>query len=56
MSRKPIQVTAQFDDVGRYFVLAICDDGTVWKLIGLYEGKPEWELFPGIPQAPIKES
>lgn len=44
--RKTIQVSSSIDPVGKYLVLALCDDGTLWRLSGLYEGKPEWEPFP----------
>lgn len=44
--RKVIQVAMSIDSVGKYFVLALCDDGSLWQLDGLYEGKPEWHPFP----------
>lgn len=44
--RKVIQVAMQIDSVGKYFVLALCDDGTLWQLEGLYEGKAKWTPFP----------
>ncbi len=47
--RKTIQISMQIDSVGKYFVLALCDDGTIWKLFGLYEGVPQWEPFPTPP-------
>ncbi len=47
--RKPIQVSSHFDETGRYFVLALYNDGTLWRLSGLYEGKPEWESFVAPP-------
>ena len=34
------------DPVGKYFVLALCDDGTIWQLEESYEGKLEWHPFP----------
>lgn len=43
---KTIQISTSIDSVGKYLVLALCDDGTIWKLSGLYEGKPCWEPFP----------
>lgn len=49
--RKVIDVKVHFDQQGRYFVLALCDDGTLWKLHGLYEGSPAWEPFPTPPSA-----
>lgn len=36
--RKVIQIVSSIDG-GRYFILALCDDGTLWQLSGLYEGK-----------------
>jgi len=48
--RKVDQVSMQIDSVGKYFVLALCDDGTLWQLDGLYEGKPEWKPFPVPPE------
>jgi len=47
--RKVIQVACNIDPAGKYFILALCNDGTLWKLSGLYEGKPEWETFPTPP-------
>jgi hypothetical protein len=44
--RKTIQIAMQIDPVGKYFVLALCDDGTIWQLEGLYEGHPIWKSFP----------
>jgi hypothetical protein len=43
---KVIHVSSSIDSVGKYLVLCVCDDGTIWKLHGLYEGKPGWEAFP----------
>jgi len=48
--RKVIQVVSSIDPVGKYFILAVCDDGTLWKLDGLYEGSSVWEPFPVPPQ------
>ncbi len=50
LKRKVIQIQSSIDSVGKYFVLAICNDGTIWKLSGLYEGSPTWEPFPVPPQ------
>lgn len=50
MKRKVIQISSVIDSVGKYLVLAVCDDGTVWKLHGLYEGDPFWEPFTAPPQ------
>lgn len=47
--RKPIQILHHFDERGKYFILALCDDGTIWLLDGLYEGTPKWEPFPAVP-------
>jgi hypothetical protein len=46
VGRKVISVISHFDHSGRYFILALCDDGTLWKMRGLYEGTPQWESFP----------
>jgi len=48
--RRVIQVSSQIDSVGKYFILAVCNDGTLWKLDGLYEGDPSWEPFTEPPQ------
>jgi hypothetical protein len=51
--RKVIQICSQIDSVGKYLILAVCDDGTIWQLDNLYrEGgnEPEWEPFPNVPQ------
>lgn len=53
--RKVIQIASQIDSVGKYLVLAVCNDGTLWKLDGLYEGKSTWEPFPNVPQPPPEE-
>jgi hypothetical protein len=50
--RKTIQVMSVLDSVGKYLVLAVCDDGTIWQLANLYRehGKePYWEKFPTPP-------
>lgn len=44
--RVVVQLSSAFTADGRYFVLALCNDGTIWKLHGLYEGDPKWESFP----------
>ena len=45
--RKVIQIAMQVGDTkGKYLVLALCDDGTIWQLEGLYEGYPIWKSFP----------
>jgi len=44
--RKVVQITSSIDSHGKYFIMALCNDGTLWKLGGLYEGNPEWEPFP----------
>jgi hypothetical protein len=49
MKRKVINVAVQIDRVGKYFILALCDDGTLWQLDGLYEGRPKWNPFPAPP-------
>lgn len=48
--RKVIQVMSSIDVVGKYLILAVCNDGTLWKLDGLYEGEPKWESFPTPPK------
>lgn len=47
-TRKTIQVTAVME-AGRYLVLALCDDGTIWKMGGLYEGAIVWTAVPTPP-------
>jgi len=47
--RKAVQISSQIDSVGKYLVLALCDDGTIWQLGGLYEAKLKWEPFPHPP-------
>jgi hypothetical protein len=45
--RKTIQISMQIGDTkGKYLILALCDDGTIWQVEGLYEGKIEWIPFP----------
>lgn len=46
MRRKVIQVVSSIDSVGKYFILAVCDDGTMWQLENLYEGEVRWVPFP----------
>lgn len=50
--RKVIQVSASTDSRGRYFILAVCDDGSLWKLSDLYQenGEPNWKPFPAPPR------
>lgn len=48
--RKVIQLVTSINMVGNYLILAVCNDGTIWQLHGLYEGKPKWELFVQPPQ------
>jgi hypothetical protein len=43
--RRVIQVSSSIDSVGKYFILALCDDGSLWQLGGLYEGTPHWSPF-----------
>lgn len=50
MNRKVVQVCSVIDSVGKYFVLAVCEDGSLWQLSGLYEGEPYWKPFPAPPQ------
>lgn len=47
--RKTVQISSQIDSHGKYLVLALCDDGTIWQLDNLYrEGgkEPFWFPFP----------
>ena len=44
-TRKVIQVCCSIDSVGKYFIMAVCDDGSLWQLGGLYEGEPKWDPF-----------
>jgi uncharacterized membrane protein len=51
--RKVIQIASQIDSVGKYFIVAVCDDGTLWQLDNLYrEGgeEPRWEPLVNVPQ------
>jgi hypothetical protein len=50
LNRKAIRITSNIDSLGKYFVLAVCNDGTIWKLDGLYEGDPYWKRFVEPPQ------
>lgn len=50
MKRKVIQLVTSIDSVGKYLVLAVCNDGTIWQLNGLYEGQWEWEQKPTPPK------
>jgi hypothetical protein len=54
MKRKVIQISTALDTVGKYFIIALCNDGTLWKLHGLYEGDPKWEPFVAPPQKGAK--
>lgn len=47
--RKVVQIATNIDSVGRYFILAVCDDGTLWQLNGLYEADASWKPFPTPP-------
>lgn len=43
------QISSSIDNVGKYLVLAVCTDGSVWQLCNLYCEKglePYWEPFP----------
>ncbi len=55
MNKKVVQVAMTIDSVGKYFVLAVCSDGTLYQLEGLYEGKARWTPFP-LPQEPKGET
>jgi len=55
MKRKVIQVVSSIDSVGKYFILAVCDNGSLWQLTNLYRehgNEPTWESFPVPPDAP----
>lgn len=41
--RRVIQISASIDSVGKYFVVAVCNDGTLWQMGGLYEGEIRWD-------------
>lgn len=47
--RKVIQIMSVMDSVGKYLILAVCDDGTIWQMDGLYEGNIGWSLIPSPP-------
>lgn len=49
--RKTINVTALSLN-GGYFVLATCDDGTMWQLLNLNRehGEPKWRQFINPPR------
>jgi hypothetical protein len=55
--RKVIQVSSSLDSVGRYFIIAVCADGTLWQLNDLYreKGEPYWEPFPIPPNTPMDQ-
>jgi hypothetical protein len=53
--RKTISIASVMDSVGKYLILCVCDDGTIWQLANLYrEGgeEPMWEPFPNPPGGP----
>lgn len=50
ITRKTIQVMSVLDSVGKYLIIAVCDDGTLWQMSGLYESKIKWEQIPSPPQ------
>lgn len=33
-----------------YLVLALCNDGTIWQLVGIERGAPKWEQIPNPPE------
>lgn len=52
-NRKVIQIASVLDSVGRYLILAVCNDGTIWSLVNLYREngeEPRWERYPEPPQ------
>ncbi len=49
-ARKVIQISSVMDSVGKYLILAVCNDGTIWSLTNLYEGDPKWKLYVQPPQ------
>lgn len=52
-ARKAIQISSVMDSVGKYLILCLCDDGTIWQLSNLYcedGGDPKWERFIQPPQ------
>jgi hypothetical protein len=54
--RKVVQISMAMNEYGKYFVLALCDDGTLWQLEGLHEGIPSWKSFPVPPPSRAKDS
>jgi len=47
--RYVIQVAPVMNNTGGHFIVAVCNDGTIWRLDGLYEGEYKWEPFPTPP-------
>lgn len=50
--RKVIHVSSVLDSVGKYFILAVCNDGTLWQLTNLYRedgNELYWIEFPTPP-------
>jgi hypothetical protein len=47
--RKVKQIAINIDSVGKYLVIAVCDDGTLWQMSGLYEGQISWHQIPAPP-------
>jgi hypothetical protein len=44
--RRVVQIASQMDSVGKYLVIAVCNDGTIWQMSGLYEGQVRWTPMP----------
>jgi hypothetical protein len=50
---KVIQMTSSIDSVGKYFIVAVCEDGSIWQMGKLYEGNIEWTELPR-PERPVE--
>jgi hypothetical protein len=45
----------QIESCNHYGLVALCDDGTLWRLVhNEYSKAEEWEILPDIPQKEIK--
>lgn len=51
--RKIIQIQTDINSI--YDVVALCDDGTVWKIYTHDLSKENWQRFPDIPQDDIHD-
>ncbi len=52
--RKIIQITTghyqDLDEVHTYTLIALCDDGSIWKLLSDYQGNASWKQILEIPE------